>query len=136
MGGDYRKFTVEMQLMNDEYRLWRSGIDGSTCIVESYKDKRSLYFAVSNLLPSASLLSQGNREYRLILMGVDEEKLFIRISDLFCRPKRRRQLFKKFTGPTLECYTHCLLVSADRADGSIETIMSGEMPFFRNQKKK
>lgn len=131
MGGDYRKFTVEMQLMNDEYRLWRSGIDGSTCIVESYKDKRSLYFAVSNLLPSASLLSQGNREYRLILMGVNEGEIIHRdFGSFFVDQKGDGSFFKKFTGPALECYTHCLLVSADRADGSIETIMSGEMPFF------
>lgn len=109
MGGDYRKFTVEMQLMNDEYRLWRSGIDGSTCIVESYKDKRSLYFAVSNLLPSASLLSQGNREYRLILMGVDEGEIIHRdFGSFFVDQKGDGSFFKKFTGPTLECYTHCL----------------------------
>lgn len=131
MGGDYRKFTVEMQLMNDEYRLWRSGIDGSTCIVESYKDKRSLYFAASNLLPSASLLSQGNREYRLILMGVDDGEIIHRdFGSFFVDQKGDGSFFKKFTGPALECYTHCLLVSADRGDGSIETIMSGEMPFF------
>ena len=100
------------------------------------KIKDPYIFAVSNLLPSASLLSQGNREYRLILMGVDEGELFIGISDLFCRPKRRRQLFKKFTGPTLECYTHCLLVSADRADGSIETIMSGGDAFFSETRRR
>ena len=93
MGGDYRKFTVEMQLMNDEYRLWRSGIDGSTCIVESYKDKRSLYFAVSNLLPSASLLSQGNREYRLILMGVDEGEIIHRDFGSFLSTKKETAAF-------------------------------------------
>lgn len=132
MGGDYRKFTVEMELMNDEYRLWRNGIDGSTCIVESYKDKRSLYFSVSNLLPSASLLSQGNREYRLILMGADEGEIIHRdFGSFFVDQKGDGSFFKKFSGPALEAYTHCILVSSDRKDGGIETIMSGEMPFFK-----
>lgn len=138
MGGDYRKFTVEMQLMNDEYRLWRSGIDGSTCIVESYKDKRSLYFAVSNLLPSASLLSQGNREYRLILMGVDEGEIIHRdFGSFFVDQKGDGSFFKKFTGPTLECYTHWpgwflqIVLTA-----ALKQSCLGRCLFFRNQKKK
>ena len=94
------------------------------------KDPYILQFQI--FLPSASLLSQGNREYRLILMGVDEGEIIHRdFGSFFVDQKGDGSFFKKFTGPTLECYTHCLLVSADRADGSIETIMSGEMPFFQ-----
>ena len=50
-------------------------MDAANCIVETYKNKRSVYFAVSNLLPSDVLMREYNKEYHLLLIGVDEGEL-------------------------------------------------------------
>lgn len=132
MRGDYRKFTVEMELRDESYRLWKRGIDGAVCVVESYREKRSVYFAVSNLLPSASLMSEEDKEYHLMLMGVDEGELIHRdFGPFFVNQKGEGSFFRKFGGPPLDCYTHCLFLAVDRESGKTETILSGTMPFYR-----
>lgn len=134
MRGDYRKYTVDMKLQNESFRLWKRGIDGAVCVLESYREKRSVYFAVSNLLPSASLMAEGNREYRLILMGVDEGKVIHRdFGSFFVNQKGEGSFFRKFGGLPVTSYTHCLLLAVDREDGKTETILSGTMPFYRAQ---
>lgn len=136
MRGDYRKFTVEMELMNDSYRLWKHGMDGVVCMVESYKEKRSVYFAVSNLLPSASLMAEEDKEYHLMLMGVDEGELIHRdFGPFFVNQKGEGSFFRKFAGPPLESYTHCLFLTVSRETGKTETILSGAMPFYRTEEK-
>ena len=133
MGGGYKKFSVVMELMNDEYRLWKNGMDKVVCTVETYKEKRSVFLSVNNLLPSAAILSESNREYRVILMGVDEGELIHRdFGTFFVNQKGDGTMFKKFTGPSLECYTHCILVAAAKEDSDLVTVLSGEMPFYES----
>ena len=45
-------------------------------------------------------------------------------------PRGEGLLRRKFTGPPLSCYTHCLLVALDRETGAAETVFEGAMPFF------
>lgn len=131
MSGDYRKYAVEMALTGSEYRLWKKGADNCVCVVESYKSKRSIYFAVSNLLSSSSLQTNGGREYHLVLIGAEDGQLIHRdFGAFFINQKGEGSFFKKFEGAPLECYTHCLFLGVEIETGKTETIMSGKMPFF------
>ncbi len=129
---DYRKFIIEVRRAHRGFRLWKRGMDAANCIVETYKNKRSVYFAVSNLLPSDVLMREYNKEYHLLLIGVDEGELIHKDFGVFhVNSAGEGSLFKKFTGPSIECYTHCLLVTLSKEDGSTETIFSGTMPFYQ-----
>ncbi len=132
MSGEYRKFNIEIKRENPGYRLWKRGMDGAACVMESYKNKRSVYFAVSNLMPSAVLLREENKEYHLVLLGVFEGEIIHEdFGAFFVNHHGEGSLFKKFTGPDLECYTHCLLVVLERSSGKTETLFSGTAPFFK-----
>ncbi len=133
MLGDYRKFVIEMERESRGYRLWKRGTDNAVCIVESYKNKRSIYFAVSNLLPSSTLIREKNREYHVLLLGVEDGELVHRdFGPFYVNHQGEGSVFKKFTGPSIECYTHCLFVALKPSDGNTETIYRGTMPFFRD----
>lgn len=135
MSGDYRKFNIEMKREISGYRLWKRGMDNAACIIESYKDKRSVYFAVSNLLPSAVLLQEENKEYHLILLGASEGEVIHKdFGTFFVNTRGEGSFFKKFTGPAVECYTHCLLVVLDKTSGKTQTLLSGSTPFFQRQR--
>lgn len=133
---DYRKFIIEVKRVHTGYRLWKRGMDAVTCMAETYKNKRSIYFAASNLLPSEVLMREYAREYHLILIGVDEGGLIHQDFGVFhVNSAGDGSLFKKFSGPSIECYTHCLLVTLHRDGGSMETIFSGEMPFYQPERE-
>ena len=132
MLGDYRKFVIEMKRECSNYRLWKRGTDQAVCVVETYKNKRSIYFAVSNLLPSSALVREEDREYHLLLLGVDDGELIHRdFGPFYVNHQGEGSLFKKFTGVPIECYTHCLFVALNPAEGNTETIYRGDMPFFK-----
>lgn len=136
MGGEYRKYTVEMKRVTDAYRLWKRGTDDCACVVESYKNKRSVYFAVSNLLSSCGLLTDANKEYHLVLMGADDGQLIHRdFGAFFVNQRGDGTFFKKFDGPPLESYTHCLFLAVNNETGKTDTIFTGSMPFFQEEKK-
>lgn len=121
-----------MTLQDEKYRLWKYGIDTVTCFAETYKNKRSIYFSVSNLLPSALLMTEAGREYHLVLMGSqDGELLHKDFGAIFINQKGEGGIFRKFTGAEIQCYTHCLFLTLDRDGGSTETVYSGEMPFYK-----
>lgn len=131
MQGDYRKFVIEMEREGADYRLWKKGNDNAVCMMETYKNKRSVYFAVSNLLPSSALLREEDREYHLLLIGVDDGELIHRdFGPFYVNHQGEGSIFKKFTGPSIECYTHCLFVALKPSDGNTKTIYKGNMPFF------
>lgn len=129
---DYRKFIIEMERVTSGYRLWKRGLDTVNCVVETYKNKRSVYFAASNVLPSEVLMREAKKEYHLLLLGVDEGELIHKdFGVLYINSAGEGSLFKKFTGPAIACYTHCLVVALHSESGETETIFSGTMPFFQ-----
>ena len=77
MSSDYRKYTVPMEYAAEGFRLWKHGVDRAVCVLETYREKRSVYFAVSNLLPSR-LLSEQKKEYHLMLLGASDGELIHR----------------------------------------------------------
>lgn len=131
MTREYRKFKIEMEYKTKEYRLWQKGFDDNLCILESYKDKRSVYFEVSNLLPSSDLHTNGRKAYHILLLGEDDgEVIYKDFGEFHVGIKGSGSFFKKFKGPEIECYTHCLLIALDEENGTTETILSGETPFM------
>lgn len=131
MAGDYRKYNVEMKGGEVGYRLWKRGRQSAVCVFETYREKRAVYFFVSNLLPSSVLLRENDREYHLILLGSkDGEIIHLDFGVFSVNPRGEGLLRKKFTGPPLSCYTHCLLAALDRETGAAETVFEGTMPFF------
>lgn len=132
MGSEYKKYMVEMKLQEGKYRLWKHGVDMATCFVETYKNKRSIYFSVTNLQPSALLLSEAGREYHLVLLGSDDGQLLHKdFGPFFVSHKGEGGVFKKFAGPEITCYTHCLFLTLDRDGGGTETVYSGTLPFYQ-----
>lgn len=130
MGGEYKKYLVEMQLQGDGYRLWKHGADAALCFVETYKDKRAIYFSAANLYPSTQLMSEAGKEYHLLLLGSADGKLLHKdFGSFVVGRKGEGSIFKKFTGPEITCYTHCLLLALAR-DGGTETIYTGTLPFY------
>lgn len=136
MSGEYRKYTVEMELESSEYRLWKRGMDSCICMAESYKTKRSIYFSVTNFLPSENLIESGGREYHLVMIGAENGNLIHRdFGAFYINQRGEGNFFKKFDGPELECYTHCLLLAVSTVDGTAETILKGAMPFAGEEHK-
>lgn len=132
MPGDYKKFTIEMKRETAAFRLWKRGADSAACIAETYKNKRSIYFAATNLLPSQVLMRESNKEYHLLLIGVDEGELVHKdFGAFYVNHQGEVSFFKKFAGPPMECYTHCLFVALDKETGGTETVYRGVMPFFQ-----
>lgn len=130
MSSDYRKFTVPMEHAAEGFRLWKRGLDRAVCTLETYKEKRSVYFAASNLLPSG-VLAEDRREYHLILMGAENGQIIHRDFGVFhVNQSGEGSFFGKFDGAPLSAYTHCLL-AAVREDGAAETVLTGQTPFFR-----
>ena len=108
------------------YRLWKRGRQSVVCVFETYKEKRAVYFSVSNLLPSSVLLREEGREYHLILLGSsDGEIIHMDFGVFSVNPRGEGLLRRKFTGPPLSCYTHCLLAALDRETGAAETVFEG-----------
>lgn len=129
MSSDYRKYTVPMEYAAEGFRLWKHGVDRAVCVLETYREKRSVYFAVSNLLPSR-LLSEQKKEYHLMLLGASDGELIHRDFGTFTvNQSGEGSFFKKFGGAPLSAYTHCLLAAAG-TDGTAETVLSGKTPFF------
>ena len=137
MAGDYRKYSVEMKGGEVGYRLWKRGRQSVVCVFETYKEKRAVYFSVSNLLPSSVLLREEGREYHLILLGSsDGEIIHMDFGVFSVNPRGEGLLRRKFTGPPLSCYTHCLLAALDRETGAAETVFEGAMPFFFTERSR
>lgn len=134
MSSEYRKYTVPMGRAAEGFRLWKHGVDRAVCVLETYRGKRSVYFAVSNLLPSR-LLAEEEKEYHLMLLGASEGQLIHRDFGVFTvNQSGEGSFFKKFDGAPLSAYTHCLLAAA-RADGTAETVLTGKTPFFAEPEK-
>ncbi len=136
MTREYRKFKIEMEYMTDEYRLWQKGFDDSLCILESYKDKRSVYFEVSNLLPSSDLHTSGRKAYHFLLLGVENgEVIYKDFGEFHIERNGSGSFFKKFKGADIECYTHCLLIVLNEENGVTQTILSGQTPFAMEEQE-
>ncbi len=127
---EYRKYAVQVEYAAEGYRLWKHGMDRAVCVLETYREKRSVYFAAVNLLPS-TVLAQEEKEYHLVLLGAWDGQVIHRDFGAFSvNQSGEGSFFKKFDGPELAAYTHCLLVAA-KPDGTVETVISGKTPFFR-----
>lgn len=136
MEGEYRKFQIKMEYMTDKYRLWKKGRDGCICFMESYKDKRAVYLAVSNFLPSGDLYAEEEKKYCLLLLGANEGEIIYRdFGEFFVGSDGEGSLFKKFTGEGLECFTHCLLVVTAEGRRGAETALKGVTPFYAGKEE-
>ena len=115
---------------------YQKGIDDVVCVLETYKEKRSLFFSVSNLLPSHYLKTEYKREYHVLLLGADESGVIHRdFGSFYVDQRGEGSFFQKFTGPELSSYTHCLLVASAADAERLDIIYRGETPFFKEKEK-
>lgn len=134
MSSEYRKYTMPVEYAAEGFRLWKNGIDRAVCVLETYREKRSVYFAASNLLPSR-LLAEDKKEYHLVLLGALDGEIIHRDFGVFTvNQSGEGSFFKKFDGVPITAYAHCLLVAAG-PDGTAETVLSGKTPFFTESEK-
>ena len=131
MKGNYQKFVINMERQTDAYRLWKHGSDEVVCVLETYREKRSVFFSVQNLLPSNYLHKDKSGAYHVVLLGAENGQLLHEDFGVFhVSQNGEGTFFQKFTGPALSSYTHCLLVVDWRSDAEPEVIYQGETPFF------
>lgn len=131
MRGNYQKFEINMTMENDGFRLWKNGQNEGVCILETYKEKRSLFLSVKNLLPSKELLETRKGEYHALLLGAEEGNLLYKDFGVFhVDGNGEGSFFQKFSGAEIFCYTHCLLVAVCDGQAEPQVIYQGETPFF------
>lgn len=131
MKDNYQKFEIDMRMENDGFRLWKNGQNEAICVIETYKEKRSIFFSAVNLLPSNFLRTEADSAYHVMLLGEEDGQLIHQdFGTFYVNQKGEGSFFHKFFGPALSCYTHCLLVAVS-GDGKEPTmIYRGETPFF------
>lgn len=131
MQDKYQKFIINMRLENEDFRLWKNGIEETVCILETYKEKRSIYFSVSNLLPSETLYAQDGLFYHVLLLGTDQGKIIHKdFGEFRVNQSGEGSFFQKFSGVPISCYTHCLLTASGPAAEQMVIIYQGVTPFF------
>lgn len=117
MQGKYRKITVEMKRENEGYRFWKRGEESPVCYVESYKEKRAVFFHGQNLLPGEN--------YHLILMGNSDGRVEHQdFGPLHTAADGALQCYRTFSGAPLDSYQFCILC-ADRGDGDMDIVYKG-----------
>ncbi len=129
MAEKYQKFDLIMELENPDYRLWKKGPRQLLCRLETYKEKRALFFRAENLLPLSTAEGKYGREYHLLLMGShDGQVVHQDFGPVRVTQNGEGSLFQKFTGAPLDCYTHVLLTIVDEK-GQAEILCRQETPF-------
>ncbi len=117
MQGKYRKIMVRMNRETEEYRFWNRETAEPVCYVESYKDKRAVFFHGRNLLPGEN--------YHLILIGsAADEMVHQDFGPLHTGGNGELQCYRTFGGAELECYTFCILC-ANKGDSRMDIIYKG-----------
>lgn len=117
MQGKYRKIMVDMTRKSDACRFWKQGDQIPVCYVESYKEKRALFFQGQNLLPK--------KNYHLILMGNHDGQIEHQdFGPLHAGAGGELQAYHTFGGPDVDAYDFCLLC-ADHGEGEMEILYKG-----------
>lgn len=119
MQGKYRKITIKMKRESTAYQLWKQALDSPVCYVESYKEKRAVFFHGENLLPG--------KTYHLILIGDgDGQTEHQDFGPLHTGTNGELQCYRSFGGVELEAYQFCLLC-VDRGDGQMDIVYKGSL---------
>ena len=117
MQGKYRKIMVDMKRENDAWQFWKREAAQPVCYVESYKEKRAVFFHCRNLLP-------GGR-YHIILIGsADDTMEYQNFGPLHTGGNGELQCYRTFRGPELEAYAFCLLCG-EGEEGQMDIIYKG-----------
>lgn len=117
MQGKYRKIMVVMRQESPAYLFWKKETAEPVCYVESYKEKRAVFFRGYNLLPGES--------YRFILIGNAGGEIEHRdFGPLHTGADGELQCYETFDGAPLENYAFCLLC-AEKGNGELEIIYKG-----------
>ena len=115
----YQKNMVEMKLENDAYCFWKKRNPKPVCYVESYKEKRAVFFRGENLL--------SGKNYHLILIGSREGQLEHQdFGPLQVGGDGMLQCYQTFDGAPLSAYGYCLLC-ADKGEGEMDVIYKGSL---------
>ncbi|MBR3786511.1 MAG: hypothetical protein IKJ77_08910 [Firmicutes bacterium] len=119
MQGKYRKIIVPVKRESETYVFWKRETAEPVCYVESYKEKRAVFFHGRNLHPQIT--------YHLILIGSsDGQVLHEDFGPLRTGGSGELQCYKTFGGPELEAYRFCLLC-AEREDKEMDIVYKGEL---------
>lgn len=119
MQGKYRKIMVEMKREIEDYQLWHKVTKAPICYVESYKDKRAVFFHGYNLIPG--------EKYHVILIGSDGDEMHHQdFGPFHTGSNGDLRLYKTFSGPDLSAYIFCIFC-ADRGEGNLEIIYKGKL---------
>lgn len=119
MQGKYRKFMITMERVSEGWKFWENDTAAPVCYVESYKEKRAVFFHGRNLLP-------GNH-YHIILIGdqdgmVEHQEL----GPLQTSGTGELRCYRTFTGPALDIYDYCLLCG-EKEDGQMDIVYKGAL---------
>ncbi|MBR4020958.1 MAG: hypothetical protein IKI99_06560 [Firmicutes bacterium] len=119
MQGKYRKIMVPVKRESETYVFWKRETAEPVCYVESYKEKRAVFFHGRNLHPEG--------KYHLILIGSSDGRvLHVDFGPLRTGGNGELQCYRTFDGAELEAYRFCLLC-AEREDKEMDIVYKGEL---------
>ena len=119
MQGKYRKIMVRMEAAGESGQRWRLAHMEPICYVESYKEKRAVFFQGYHLFP-------GER-YHIVLIGNEAgEMIHEDFGPIHTGGNGELQCYRTFTGPALEAFDFCLLC-AESDDGQLEIVYKGAL---------
>ena len=119
MEGKYRKIMVEMRLASEGHQFWKREEIAPVCYVESYKEKRAIFFQCRNLNPK--------EQYHLLLMGEYDGKMTHQaFGPLHTSSNGELQYYRTFGGAELESYSFCILCG-EMEDGDMDIIYKGSL---------
>lgn len=124
MQRNYRKIMVEMERESDVWNFKDGPTSKPVCYVESYKDKRAVFFQGNNLLQGVN--------YHLVLIGSVQGNVLHRNFGPFRVHKGGElQCYKVFHGETLENYEFCL-ICVERENGQMDIVYKGRLFFHED----
>lgn len=119
MQGKYRKIMIPMERENESHQFWKVRTEEPVCYVETYKDKRAVFFHGSNLLPGVN--------YHLILIGGGSGQMEHQdFGPLHTGANGELQCYRTFGGKELEAYEFCLLC-AEGDEQEMEIVYKGSL---------
>ncbi len=119
MRGNYRKIMVEMECESDLWNFREGIVSKPVCYVESYKDKRAVFFQGYNLFQGVN--------YHLILIGSAQgDVLHQNFGPFHVKKDGELRCYKVFYGEALEKYEFCL-ICAEQNDGQMDIVYKGRL---------
>ena len=119
MRGNYRKIMVEMERQTDVWNFREKHVSKPVCYVESYKDKRAVFFQGCDLF-------QGVNHHLILIGSAQGNVLHQSFGPFRVQQDGELRCYKVFRGEDLESYEFCL-VCVEQENGQMDIVYKGRL---------